>query len=40
MLMSVLAGEDATLDSLHLSEPGHRQLAESVGAMIEVGGAN
>jgi acyl-CoA thioesterase-1 len=35
VFMSVLASEDATLDGIHLSESGHRRMAEAVWSVIE-----
>ena len=33
--MGVLAQSSATLDSIHLTGPGHRRLAEQVFALFE-----
>ena len=35
VFISVLAGGGATLDSIHLSEAGHQQMADSVWAVID-----
>lgn len=35
VLLSVLRGDGATLDTIHLSRPGHRRMAERVWSIVE-----
>jgi len=39
VLLSVLAGEQSTLDSIHLSQAGHRRMADVVLALLDADGS-